>query len=137
MRQVIHLYAEESSLLPASVSVNKMHSSPDSEWESKKRSVTCGLGEWAWDLTRGWSVGTGPGRFVWSKRIHDQSSSALRSPPARFKCSGAGSESVESEAEAEEEMFLQVNQLEEERGLSLCQGGDDTDGKKGMKGGKA
>ena len=24
--------------------------------ESKKRDVTCGLGEWAWDLTRGWSV---------------------------------------------------------------------------------
>ena len=40
----------------------------------------------------------------------------MRSPPARFKYSGAGSESVESEAEAEEEMFLQANQLEEERG---------------------
>ena len=39
----------------------------------------------------------------------------MRSPPARFKYSGAGSESVESEAEAEEEMFLQVNQLEKER----------------------
>ena len=40
----------------------------------------------------------------------------MRSPPARFKYSGAGSESVESEVEAEEEMFLQANQLEEERG---------------------
>ena len=39
----------------------------------------------------------------------------MRSPPVRFKYSGAGSESVESEAEAEEEMFLQVNQLEKER----------------------
>lgn len=75
---------------------------------------------------------------MWSKTNTRSGSSALRSPPARFKYSGAGSESVESEAEAEEEMFLQVNQLEEERGAEpFCQGGDDTDGKKGMKGGKA
>ena len=52
---------------------------------------------------------------MWSKTNTRSGSSALRSPPARFKYSGAGSESVESEAEAEEEMFLQVNQLEKER----------------------
>ena len=100
------------------LSEKKMRSTPDSECVKARReemrhvALQSGLGTWP-----GGGVWLpGPGGDLWSKTNTRSGSSALRSPPARFKYSGAGSESVESEVEAEEEMFLQANQLEEERG---------------------